>query len=590
MSHVTRNEPRSRGRSARQDRVIRTTLALVVVTMLLSPLTTGRVAGQASGGQTGEITGTDGVLLRAEPAFDAAVVTSLSPGTVVALRIDTVDTRLDPDGATRWWPVGVGGDEGWVAGYYLQTDVSDPALAGDPGAARPGDEVPDTSAGDPQAPSSTTIDDSAANDLPAGTTARVSDPDGVNLRAEPSTDAEVLDTLAPDTVVELRTDQADTVIDGDLRWWPVRIYGQDGWIAGSFLGSSGDTSGPGDTDTNSGDQPPASTATATFRAGQYVGTTADDGLNIRAAAGPDGERVGFIESGDVVQVMDGPIPGEDSANGWYLITTGEVTGYVDGDLLLAASQPPAPDPVEDRPAPERQAATFGRGDTVQPIDGDGINLRESASTASAVIETLDAGTRLRIVGDAAYDDEGIVWYAVTSGDLTGFAAGEFLVTASTDPAPEPAAPAPTAVPPPPTAGVATGSFMLPVLGYTFTQAYGCSPFAFEPYDGGLGCNFHNGIDLAANAYTPILASDGGSVKYAGWCDCGLGYYVEIDHGNGFATVYGHMAEMPYVATGQAVNQGEVIGPMGSTGLSTGPHVHFMLKVNGGTVDPLGYLG
>ena len=56
-----------------------------------------------------------------------------------------------------------------------------------------------------------------------------------------------------------------------------------------------------------------------------------------------------------------------------------------------------------------------------------------------------------------------------------------------------------------------------------------------------------------------------------------------------STVYGHMAEQPYVFVGQEVEQGETIGPVGSTGASTGPHVHFMIKLNGSTVDPMGYL-
>ena len=586
MSQVTRNNGRSSDRRRGRDRVTRAAMALLVVMVLLAPGVGGPVvrgANQTAGGQTGTISGTDGVLLRAEPAFDAAVVTSLSPGTVVTLRIDQVDTRLDPDGTTRWWPVSAAGEDGWVAGYYLDTDVSDPALGSDPGASgQAGDQqaIP----GDTPTEPANSIDDADA--LPAGTTARVIDPDGVNLRSAPSTTAEVLDTLAPDTVVDLRTDEEDTVIDGDLRWWPVRVYGQDGWIAGSYLGT-GDGTTSSSSDAPGQTQGPAA-PTSPFRAGQYVGTTADEGQNIRAAAAPDGERVGFVDPGEVVQVMDGPAAGGDSVAGWYLITDGDVTGYVDGDLLVAAGQPAAPAPEQARPTPERQAALFDRGDLVQPADGDGINIRETSSTDSAVVDTLDAGTRLQVVGDAAYDDAGSVWYPVASGDVTGFAAGDFLVQASSEP-PIPSAPEPTPVPAPPTVGVATGAFIMPVLGYTFTQGYGCSPYAFEPWDGGIGCHFHNGIDLAANSYTPILASDGGTVRYAGWCDCGLGYYVEIDHGNGFATVYGHMAEMPYVATGQLVNQGEVIGPIGSTGLSTGPHTHFMLKVNGSTVDPLGYV-
>jgi len=100
---------------------------------------------------------------------------------------------------------------------------------------------------------------------------------------------------------------------------------------------------------------------------------------------------------------------------------------------------------------------------------------------------------------------------------------------------------------------------------------------------------HNGIDLAAPLGTPIMAAAAGTVAEAGWCDCGLGYYVKIDHGNGLATYYGHMQSTPYVSVGQSVAQGETIGPIGSTGLSTGPHVHFMVQKNGVTVDPMDYL-
>ena len=83
--------------------------------------------------------------------------------------------------------------------------------------------------------------------------------------------------------------------------------------------------------------------------------------------------------------------------------------------------------------------------------------------------------------------------------------------------------------------------------------------------------------------------DRGTVTFAGLCDCGLGYYVEIDHGGGIVTQYGHMAEQPYVAVGQQVSQGETIGPLGSSGTSTGPHVHFVVKENGVNQDPLNYL-
>ena len=186
---------------------------------------------------------------------------------------------------------------------------------------------------------------------------------------------------------------------------------------------------------------------------------------------------------------------------------------------------------------------------------------------------------------------------VTDGGVTGYVISTYLTQADQPPAPDgdafPGLELPEApeIPVPdlqPQTGLATGSFIYPVGSYTFTQSYGCSPYWFEPWEPAFGCNFHNGIDLANVWGTPLLAADGGVVEYAGWCDCGLGYYVKIDHGNGFKTVYGHMGEL-WVASGEAVSQGDRIGAMGSTGNSTGPHIHFMVELNGSTVDPLEYL-
>jgi murein DD-endopeptidase MepM/ murein hydrolase activator NlpD len=566
-------------------RAVRTrfaTLGLVVVLALTGVAQAGSPPAIAMAqSNTARITGDDGVLLRAKPSFGGKVIDTLSEGTTVELRIDEVDTVLDPDGATRWWPVRVYGEDGWVAGYFLDTSVA-PAGESEAPNAPVAPTAPSADSAPPAAPGPSSI--------PKGATARVDDPAGVNLRAEPSTESEVLAPLAAGTIVELRLDETDTVVKGNVRWWPVRVYGEDGWIAGAYLAddaAEGEAAVPADSvDESTSTREEPSRDQVTFRAGQYVAADASDGLNIRAEAAPGAEPVGIIVGGEVVQVMDGPASFEKSVNGWYLITTGDVTGYVDGDLLRAAEQPAPPAEVEEEPAPRRQEAVFSTGDTVSPADGDGLNIRADASLESEVVDSLSSDAVIEIVGEAAYDRDGNVWYPVLAGDLTGYAAGDFLVAAQALPI---ATEAPAPPPPAPVRGTATGSFLMPVGGYTFTQPYGCSPYAFEPWNGSLGCNFHNGIDLAAPSYTPIVASDGGIVKFAGWCDCGLGYYVEIDHGNGFATVYGHMAEMPYVGTGQAVNQGDIVGPMGSTGISTGPHVHFMLKLNGSTVDPLGYV-
>jgi murein DD-endopeptidase MepM/ murein hydrolase activator NlpD len=99
---------------------------------------------------------------------------------------------------------------------------------------------------------------------------------------------------------------------------------------------------------------------------------------------------------------------------------------------------------------------------------------------------------------------------------------------------------------------------------------------------------HPGIDIAVPSGTPVHASAAGTVIYAGW-ESGYGNFVVIDHGGGIATAYGHNTSVA-VAVGQHVEQGQVIAYSGSTGFSTGPHVHFEVRVNGNPVDPLGYLG
>jgi murein DD-endopeptidase MepM/ murein hydrolase activator NlpD len=98
---------------------------------------------------------------------------------------------------------------------------------------------------------------------------------------------------------------------------------------------------------------------------------------------------------------------------------------------------------------------------------------------------------------------------------------------------------------------------------------------------------HAGIDIGVGFGTPIRAAASGTVIYAGWLG-GYGNLVVIDHGAGLSTAYGHQQQIS-VSNGQQVAQGTVIGEVGSTGNSTGPHLHFEVRVNGSAVDPLGYL-
>jgi murein DD-endopeptidase MepM/ murein hydrolase activator NlpD len=98
---------------------------------------------------------------------------------------------------------------------------------------------------------------------------------------------------------------------------------------------------------------------------------------------------------------------------------------------------------------------------------------------------------------------------------------------------------------------------------------------------------HTGVDFRAEIGDPIHATANGTVTVAGWTG-GYGKMVEIDHGNGFATRYGHMSEID-VKVGQPIKSGQIIGKVGTTGRSTGPHLHYETRINGEAVDPVRFL-
>jgi len=102
--------------------------------------------------------------------------------------------------------------------------------------------------------------------------------------------------------------------------------------------------------------------------------------------------------------------------------------------------------------------------------------------------------------------------------------------------------------------------------------------------------YHPGIDIANLSGGPIRAADSGTVTLAGWPDNqGYGSRVILDHGNGFTSLYAHLAAV-YVGAGQRVSKGDVIGMMGSTGRSTGTHLHFEIHKDGASLNPLSFLG
>lgn len=134
--------------------------------------------------------------------------------------------------------------------------------------------------------------------------------------------------------------------------------------------------------------------------------------------------------------------------------------------------------------------------------------------------------------------------------------------------------------------IGTGIFQWPLPeNGTITSYFGnrVNPVTGKP-------DFHTGTDIAMPEGTPILAAADGTVEIANGTDSwgdSYGYYVKLDHGSGFETLYAHCSSI-CVTAGQKVSQGEVIGYVGTTGNSTGNHLHFEVRKNGQRVDALDY--
>jgi len=124
-----------------------------------------------------------------------------------------------------------------------------------------------------------------------------------------------------------------------------------------------------------------------------------------------------------------------------------------------------------------------------------------------------------------------------------------------------------------------GGMRWPLSGFRITTYFG-QRGAFQRY--------HTGIDLAAPHGTPVVAAKDGQVQVAGWSSFGYGFHVILDHGGGVETLYAHLSRIA-VRPGEWVEAGQVVGYVGSTGWSTGPHLHFEVRVNGVPRNPLAYL-
>lgn len=131
------------------------------------------------------------------------------------------------------------------------------------------------------------------------------------------------------------------------------------------------------------------------------------------------------------------------------------------------------------------------------------------------------------------------------------------------------------------------SLSWPMVTFSITQPFGPTSLGLEPPLGPYK-HFHTGVDIAAPLGTPVMAAADGLVVAVGHGSSGYGNFVVVAHGGGVETLYGHLLQAN-VKVGDRVVRGEVIGLEGSTGFSTGPHVHFELRLNDQVIDPMPYL-
>ena len=141
---------------------------------------------------------------------------------------------------------------------------------------------------------------------------------------------------------------------------------------------------------------------------------------------------------------------------------------------------------------------------------------------------------------------------------------------------------------PPSAGHSTKyRFIWPEPSAQISQSFGPSTYWFEPPYGNYP-HFHTGIDMVEPFGSPVFAADDGVVALVGSSSSGYGNYVVVAHAGGFDTLYGHLSTA-LVKVGQSITQGTAVGLEGSTGNSTGPHLHFELRIGQKPVDPTPYL-
>lgn len=256
-----------------------------------------------------------------------------------------------------------------------------------------------------------------------------------------------------------------------------------------------------------------------------------------------------------------------------------------GDSLSAIAQRLLGDSGRWRELYEQNRSVIGANPNMI-VAGQVLSLPGSAPSAPApapaparaATYTVQAGDTLGVVAQRALGDSGR-WQEVFNANRDQISNPNLIFPGMVLRLPNGAQAPASAAAPTPSAPAPAGKLAWPVHG-PITSAFG---YRVDPISGQRGV-FHTGMDIGVPSGTPVQSPLPGKVIYAGWVNGGGGNHVQVDHGNGLVTTYSHMSAIN-VTVGQEVGVGQAVGRVGSTGYSTGPHLHFEVKRNGQYVDP-----
>ncbi|MFN8559702.1 MAG: peptidoglycan DD-metalloendopeptidase family protein [Dehalococcoidia bacterium] len=304
--------------------------------------------------------------------------------------------------------------------------------------------------------------------------------------------------------------------------------------------------------------------------------SSSDGVNLRIAPNLNSAILTVIPFGATLTAT-----GDASDEGWLPVSYNGMSGFVMETYVVARSgsapvsvpaagsggvsvafSPPQPG------ASPTPSATPGAPQWALVSPPDGLNLRSGPATSFRVVITAPGGARVQVVGRPTSDG----WYSVVYGGTTGWVDGKFLVIG----VPGPATTAVTGSSTTPLPVPANTRFMWPVESRRISTMYSSG---------------HPGIDIDEfpSGGNPVVATAAGTVTFAGGnvC-CSYGLYVIVRHSDGYSSLYSHLSTIG-VTEGQDVKQGQLLGKSGNTGFSTGAHLHFEIRKDGGTVNPLSVL-